>query len=586
MKLTEFYIPTLREAPAECDTVSSKLMFRAGMIRKLASGIYEWLPLGLRVLKNVENIIREEMNAIGGLEVWLPHLLPSNIWIETGRWYIYGKELFRLKDRKDADFCLSPTAEEVITDLIRNELRSYRQLPKMFYQFGTKFRDEIRPRFGVIRAREFYMKDAYSFHKDEQDAERYYKEVFEAYCKIFRRCGLKFIAVEATTGAIGGKFSHEFMVIKDEDKNFVGEETIVYCTTCSYSANIEKAECVYNETPKKETKLFKELQEVYTPNMKTVEEVSNFLNEPAEKFIKTLVYIGNNKEVYVVLIRGDYEVNETKLKEVIGINEIELASHEIVETIFGIPVGFLGPVGLKPINKSYQVRVIADKSIMTIPDAISGANKTDFHLKNINYLRDYMVDEVVDIRKITADDLCPKCKNINSLKFSKGIEVGHTFKLGVKYSKSMNATFLDETNKEQYFVMGCYGIGVSRVVAAAIEQNNDENGIIWYPEIAPFTVYLLPIDYNDKYIKELTDKVYEMLKRHKVETLLDDRDERPGVKFKDADLIGLPLRITVSKKLPSEHLELRRRLDGKVEVVYINTLIEKIQENIVYLKNF
>ncbi|MCX7716104.1 MAG: proline--tRNA ligase, partial [Endomicrobia bacterium] len=400
MKLSNFYLPTLREAPAECDTVSSKLMFRAGMIRKLSSGIYEWLPFGLRVLKKIEQIIREEMDNIDGLEVWLPHLLPREIWEETGRWQLYGKELFRLKDRKDTDFCLSPTAEEVITDMIRFELRSYKQLPKMFYQFGTKFRDEIRPRFGVIRAREFYMKDAYSFHKDETDAEEYYKKVFDAYCKIFKRCGLNFVAVEAATGAIGGKFSHEFMVVKENDPDFVGEETIVFCSQCGFAANVEKAECIDELSFVDTESKIEEVKEVYTPNMKTVEEVSKFLKEEPQKFIKTLVYITSEKDyVYVVLIRGDYEVNETKLKELTGTSQIQLAEPEVVEKIFGIPVGFLGPVKLKTIDTKYTLQVIADSSVTKIVNGISGANKENYHLKNINYAKDYTADIIADIRK-------------------------------------------------------------------------------------------------------------------------------------------------------------------------------------------
>ncbi len=582
MRFSKFYIPTLKEAPSDCDTVSSQLMFRAGMIRKLSSGIYEWLPLGLRALKKVEQIIREEMNSIDGLEVWLPHLLPREIWEETGRWHLYGKELFRLKDRKNADFCLAPTAEEVITDLVRDELRSYKNLPKMFYQFGTKFRDEIRPRFGVIRAREFYMKDAYSFHKDEQDAEEYYKKVFDAYSRIFKRCGLRFIAVEAATGAIGGKFSHEFMVVK-EDENFIGEETVVFCKECGYSANVEKAECVYIENIPAE-KMEINLEEVYTPNLKTVEEVSEFLKVPKDKFIKTLVYTTeNNEKIYVVLIRGNYEVNENKLKEVIGVNEISLANSETVEKIFGVPVGFLGPVNLKI---SGNVKIVADKSVVYIINGISGANKKDYHLKNINYNIHYEAEIVADIRNITKDDICPKCRSKNTLKFSKGIEVGHTFKLGVKYSKSMKATFLDEGNREQYFIMGCYGIGVSRIVAAAIEQNHDKDGIIWYPTIAPFLVYLLPIDYKDKEIKQLTDNLYDLLTKNNIEVLLDDRDERPGVKFKDADLIGVPIRITISKKNIPDKVEFYIRKDKTIHLVELNEVLDKINEIVAYLKNF
>ncbi len=600
MRLTKFYLPTLRQAPSDCDTVSAKLMFRAGMIRKLSSGIYEWLPLGLRVLKKVEQIIREEMDKIGGLEVWLPHLLPKEPWVETGRWYVYGDELFRLKDRKGAEFCLSPTAEEIITSLVRNELRSYRQLPVMFYQFGTKFRDEIRPRFGVIRAKEFYMKDAYSFHKDETDAEEYYTKVVDAYSKIFKRCGLKFLIVEATTGPIGGKFSHEFMVVRtnntansSQSKNIpeiAGEETIVYCSYCNYAANIEKAECSYeisqNIQPEKLP-----LEEVYTPNKKTVEEVSLFLNEPPEKFIKTLVYVEplpenkNVHNVYVVLVRGDYEINETKLKEKLGVHNIILADNNLVEQIFNVPVGFLGPINLAVVNISVVNKyfLVADRSVEYIVNGISGANKKDFHIKNINIYRDFSPDIIEDLRNITLSDPCPKCKS-KSLKFSKGIEVGHTFKLGTKYSKSMNATFLDENGKEQFYVMGCYGIGVSRIVAAAIEQSYDEDGIIWYPTIAPFSVYLLPIDYKDKEIKHTTDKIYDILTKNNIEVLFDDRDERPGVKFKDADLIGCPIRITVSKKTLPDNVELYIRKTKQTKMVTHQDIVKEITATIELLK--
>ncbi|MCX7956806.1 MAG: proline--tRNA ligase, partial [Endomicrobia bacterium] len=517
--------------------------------------------------------------------VWLPHLLPRDIWEESGRWYIYGKELFRLKDRKNADFCLSPTAEEVVTNLIRNELRSYKQLPKMFYQFGVKFRDEIRPRFGIIRAREFYMKDAYSFHKDEQDAENYYEKMVGAYRKIFKRCGLKFVEVEAATGAIGGKYSHEFMVVKEDDTSFVGEETIVICTDCKYSANIEKAACLEDGSILQNGKDL-ELEEIYTPNIKTVEEVSQFLEHDKKKFIKTLVYLNTEKkEVYLVLVRGDYEINETKLKEALNVSEIELADADIVENLVGVPVGFLGPVKFFLKNSEYSLKIIGDYSIKNIRNAISGANKKNYHIKNINYKRDFKVDIFADIRNITKDDKCPFCKERGKLKFSKGLEVGHTFKLGTKYSESMKATFLDENNQSRFFIMGCYGIGVSRIISAAIEQNYDENGIIWYPEIAPFLVYIVPIDYNDKKIKEMSDNIYDILLANGIETILDDRDERPGVKFKDADLLGIPIRITVSNRLLPD-IEIYVRKTYTREIIKIESLISKISSTIEVLKNF
>jgi prolyl-tRNA synthetase len=513
------------------------------MIRKVAAGIYEWLPLGLRVIKKVESIIREEMNNIGGQEVSFPLLLPKELWEETGRWYVYGKELFRLKDRKESDFCLGPTHEEVVTDLVRSEVRSYRELPLMIYQFGTKFRDEIRPRFGVMRAREFLMKDAYSFHSTEEDAERYYNIVCEAYSKIFTRCGLRFVRVDAETGAIGGKFSHEFMVLAA-----TGEEVIATCPVCGYAANVEKLECVEEDISS--TEEMKELEEVYTPNLRTVEEVANFLNASREKFIKSLIYVVDNKEPILVLIGGAYEVNESKLKNVLGCSQIELASEEVIEKVSGAPVGFAGPVGLK-----MRVKIVADFSAKNIVNAISGANKKDYHLKNINYCRDWHADVVCDIRKVKEGDVCvcPQCYKIGKnraarLKFYRGIEVGHTFKLGTKYSKSMEATFVDSDGQRKYYIMGCYGIGVSRIVAAVIEQSHDENGIIWPLSIAPFQVIVLPIDFNSEKQREFSLGIYNELLNSGIEVLLDDRDERPGVKFKDADLIGIPIRITVSEK--------------------------------------
>jgi len=541
MKLSQLFLPTLKETPSDADTISQVLMIRSGMIRKISSGIYEWLPLGLRVLKKVEQIIREEMDMIGGQEVWLPLLSPKELWEETGRWNLYGKELFRIKDRKNAEFCLAPTHEEVITDIVRREVRSYRELPLMLYQFGIKFRDEIRPRFGVMRAKEFYMKDAYSFHATEEDAEQYYKKVFDAYRKICDRCGFKYRAVEAATGAIGGKFSHEFMVLAD-----TGEEEIVYCS-CSYSANVEKAE-VKRITVRTEN-ADKDLEEIHTPNLKTVEEVAGFMKENPEKFIKSLIYIVEGNPV-MVLVRGDYEINETKLKTFLNCNELVLADSGTIEKVTSAPVGFAGPARLPG-----KVRILADYSVEEIAGgAVSGANKKDYHLKNIFISRDFQPDEIADLRKIKQGDKCPKCDK--PLKFCRGIEVGHTFKLGTKYSKSMDATFLDKDGNKNNFIMGCYGIGVSRIVAAAIEQSNDKNGIIWPVNLAPYQIIILPLDYNDEQIRNISDKIYELLLKDGYSVLIDDRDERPGVKFKDADLIGIPVRITISKKtLGEKHVE-------------------------------
>ncbi|PKM92694.1 MAG: proline--tRNA ligase [Elusimicrobia bacterium HGW-Elusimicrobia-4] len=565
MKYSQAFIPTLKETPSDADTISLKLMLRAGLIRKLSSGIYEWLPLGLRVLKNVEHIIREEMDKIGGLELLLPAILPKEIWKETGRWDIYGNELFRIKDRKDAEFCLGPTHEEIITDIVRKDVRSYKQLPLMLYQFQTKFRDEIRPRFGVMRAKEFYMKDAYSFHATEEDAENYYKIVHGAYSKICERCGFKFRAVEATTGAIGGSFSDEFMVMAD-----TGEEEIVSCE-CGYGANVEKAGTVPERGLSQKNSELKALEEVHTPNLKTVEEVGKFLNEKQEKFIKTLIYLADEKPV-MVLVRGDCEINEDKFKSHLKSNELVLAAGEIVEKISGAPIGFAGPVHL-PLT-TYHLPLIADFSVENIINGISGANKKDYHLKNINIGRDYKPTEILDIRKIKKGDLCPRCKK-HELKFSRGIEVGHTFKLGTKYSKAMNATFLDEKGKQNFFIMGCYGIGVSRIVAAAIEQSHDESGIIWNESLAPYKAIIIPVSYEGK-IKDVCDGLYEKLSQ-KYDVLLDDRDERAGVKFKDADLLGIPVRITVSEKTLKENkVEIKYRNKNSVNLLDIEKVLDRI----------
>jgi prolyl-tRNA synthetase len=540
-------IPTLREAPSDADIISTKLMIRAGMIRKLASGLYEFLPLGLKVLRKVENIIREEMNAAGGQEITLPLIFPKDLWIETGRWNVYGKELFRLKDRKEAEFCLAPTAEEAVTDLVRKEVKSYKQLPLMLYQFGTKFRDEIRPRFGIMRSREFLMKDAYSFHTDEADLEKYYKVMVDAYTNVCKRCGFEFRAVEAASGAIGGSFSHEFMILAD-----TGEEEIVWCG-CGYGANSEKAEWLPLLQTKEEPLI---LEEVLTPNVGAVEDVAKFLNASPEKFIKSIVYKVDGNPV-VVLVRGDHEINEIKLQSLLGATEVVLADEQTVIAVTGAPLGFAGPVGLK------GVKIIADLSVVEISNAVAGANKKDYHLKNVNYKKDYNADLIADVRKVAHGDICPRCKKEN-LRFSRGIEVGHVFKLGTKYSKSMNATYLDTNGKENLIVMGCYGIGVTRILAATIEQSHDDNGIVWPDNIAPFNVVIIPINYSDVKTKETTDKLYKDLTSKGIDVLIDDRDERAGIKFKDADLIGIPYRVTIGEKnLANGNVELKTRNGSK-----------------------
>ncbi|MDR2616339.1 MAG: proline--tRNA ligase [Endomicrobium sp.] len=548
MLFSKMLIPTLREAPQDADIVSAKLMIRAGMIRKLMSGVYEFLPLGLKALRKVENIIREEMNKAGGQEIVLPLLFPKDLWLQTGRWNVYGKELFRLKDRKESEFCLAPTAEEAITDLVRKEVKSYKQLPFMLYQFGTKFRDEIRPRFGVMRSREFLMKDAYSFHADEADLDVYYKQMYDVYINICKRCGFKFRSVEAASGAIGGSQSCEFMVLAD-----TGEEEIAWCD-CGYGANSEKAESLVAVSCHEE-ELF-DMQEVLTHEVCAVSDVSKFLNLPYEKFIKTMVYLADGSPI-VVLVRGDYDVNEIKLQSLLGANEIVLADEQTINFVTKSPKGFAGPVGLK------DVKIIADISVIEIPNAVTGANKKNFHIKNVNYNRDYSADVVANIRKVKKGDICPKCKKEN-LKFSRGIEIGHIFKLGTKYSKSLNATYLDVNGKENLIVMGCYGIGVTRILAATIEQSHDDNGIIWPDNIAPFEVVIVPINYAHEQTKEVTNKIYRELSAKGLDVLIDDRDERAGIKFKDADLIGVPYRITIGEKgLLNNAIELKSRAVDK-----------------------
>lgn len=554
---------TMREDPSEAEVISHKFMLRAGMIRKLASGIYSFLPLGLRCIRKVEQIVREEMNRAGAIEVLLPGVQPAELWQESGRWDYYGKELLRFKDRHGRDFCLGPTHEEVITDLVRREVRSYRQLPLNLYQIQTKFRDEIRPRFGLMRCREFSMKDAYSFDVDEEGAERSYWNMYETYCRIFSRCGLKFRAVEADTGAIGGSFSHEFMVLAE-----TGEDIIFYCTKCDYSANIEKAETRTFFTYKDEK--LKEIEVVDTPGMKTVEEVADYLGVEKERIVKTLIYITDLGPV-AALVRGDHEVNEAKLKNHLGANIITMADRDKIYEITGGPLGYSGPIGIK-------IKIIADNAIRGMKNFITGANMEDKHLININIPRDFHPDSFGDIRKVQPGDICPRCDG--QLSMMKGIEVGHIFKLGTKYSEAMKATFIDRDGKEKYMVMGCYGIGIGRTVAAAIEQNHDENGIIFPVPIAPYHVYILPINVRDSSIMEFSIQLNEKLEELGVEVILDDRDERPGVKFKDADLIGIPFRITVGEKIKKDLVELKFRRDGRTEEVSKYDIVQRVVEEV------
>jgi len=565
--MSRLLIPTLKEDPADAEVVSHKLMVRAGMIRKLTAGVYSYLPLGYRSLRKVEQIVREEMDAAGAQEVFLPMVVPAELWQETGRWDVYGKELLRFKDRHDRDCCLGPTHEEVITDLVRRDVRSYRELPLNLYQIQTKFRDEIRPRFGLMRGREFTMKDGYSFDVDEKGAEESYRKMWDAYNRVFTRCGLHFRAVEADSGPISGSFSHEFMVLAD-----TGEDTIVSCTACDYAANMEKAETRPPAVEKRaaESRPFRRVE---TPDVSTIEQVSAFLNVQPQDLIKTLI-LRTEKGPVAVLVRGDHDLNEVKVKNFLRVDELELADERTIEEVTGGPLGFSGPVGLK------NVRILADHAIRSMTTAVVGGNEKDVHLVDVDPTRDFNAEHVGDFRLAVDGDRCPRCES-GALVLSKGIEVGHVFKLGVKYSESMNCRFLDADGKECPMVMGCYGIGVSRLVAAAIEQNHDADGIIFPPAIAPFTVIVTPVGAKDQVIEDAAEEVYQSLWAAGIDALLDDRDERPGVKFKDADLIGVPFRVTVGKKALAEgKVELRNRATRKVTLVEVGNIVEAVRTNV------
>ncbi|WIW71621.1 proline--tRNA ligase [Anaerosinus gibii] len=547
MRTTQLYAPTLRETPAEAEVISHQLMLRAGMIRKAAGGVYTYLPLAWRVLKKIEEIVREEMDNAGGQELAMPIMQPAELWHETGRWDVYGDEMFRLKDRHNRDFCLGPTHEEMITTLVRSDVRSYRQLPLMLYQIQNKYRDEIRPRFGLMRGREFIMKDLYSFDKDEEGLDISYKKMYDAYTNIFSRCGLNFRAVEADGGAIGGSNTHEFMVIAES-----GEAAIVYCEACDYAANVEKAE-LKPILAGKEAEL--PLEIVDTPNTKTIEAVSQYLGVDIKKNIKAVAFQNEKDEVILAFVRGDHEVNDVKLQNAVGAIVLRMASEEAILAVGGVP-GFMSPIGIK------GATIVVDATVMEMYNAVAGANQVDKHYKNINPKRDFKDVLVTDIRLIQVGDPCPHCGK--PLKTARGIEAGQVFKLGTKYSKALKAMYLDENGREKPMVMGCYGVGVSRTMAAAIEQNFDEHGIIWPAAIAPYTVVIVPINTKDAEQMEIAEKLYEELKAAKIEVLLDDRKERAGVKFKDADLIGYPLRITVGPKAVNEGtVEIKVRRTGE-----------------------
>jgi len=544
MLMSRLLAPTLREVPAEAEIPSHRLMLRAGLIRKSASGIYTYLPLGLKVLQKIMQIIREEMNAAGGQELLLPIIQPAELWFATGRWDDYGAEMFKLKDRHERQFCLGPTHEEIITALAKAEISSYRQMPLLLYQIQNKYRDEIRPRFGVIRGREFIMKDLYSFDQDEAGLEESYRKMYDAYTRIFTRCGLDTRPVDADPGAIGGSGTHEFMVLADS-----GEAELVICQSCDYAANVEIAPAAACPGTGEEPR---PMEAVETPAMHTVDQVTEFLQVPASKLIKTLLYLADGQPV-AVLVRGDHECNEVKLKRYLGCTTLELADEATIAEVSQGPKGFTGPVGL-------QVRLIADHSVMNMTNAVTGANRKDTHLINVNPGRDFTTEEVADLRVVTVEDPCPKCQG--KLQLCRGIEVGQVFKLGTKYSAALKATFTDENGEERPIVMGCYGIGVSRTMAAIIEQNYDEDGIIWPMSVAPYQVVIVPIKYNEEEQRAVADELERNLTAAGISVVLDDRDERPGVKFKDADLIGFPIRITIGPKgLAAGNVEISRR-DG------------------------
>jgi prolyl-tRNA synthetase len=562
MRYSEMFLPTVREVPSDAEVISHQLMLRAGMIRKLTSGVYTYLPLGYRVIRKFEQIVRDEMNRAGAQEIFMPTVQPAELWKESGRWTHYGKELLRFRDRNDRECCLGPTHEEVVTDLVRNEVKSYRQMPVNLYQIQTKFRDEIRPRFGVMRCREFGMKDAYSFDTDGEGADVSYRKMFDAYTRIFTRCGLRFRSVEADTGSIGGSFSHEFLVTADS-----GEDAMVYCTSCEYAANIEKAEVPRPNAEPLDEKAFLPIEEVHTPDVRTIEEVCAFLGAKPQAVVKTLIFSADGKPV-AILIRGDEEVNEIKVKNYLGCDELELAMDDMIQNVTNSPRGFAGAVGVK-------CRIIADYSLMNLQNMVMGANRQDYHVRNVNIGRDFKVGEFVDLRVVKAGDLCPRCRRV--IQFARGIEVGHVFKLGVKYSKAMGARYLDSNGKEQTIVMGCYGIGIGRTVAASIEQNYDDKGIIWPMPLAPYSVILTPVNVNDKSLLQTAEELYSKLLSAGLDVILDDRDERAGVKFMDADLIGIPLRVTLGpKRLAEGNVEVRFRRSGEVKIVSLRDVSDFI----------
>lgn len=569
MLVSKLYAPTLREVPSEAEIPSHKLMLRAGYMRKSATGMYSYLPLAQRVLRKIEDIIREEMDAKGGQEILMPIVQPAEIWQQSGRWEVYGAEMWRLKDRHGHEYCLGPTHEEMITTLAHMDVNSYRQLPLNLYQIQDKFRDERRPRFGLMRSREFIMKDAYSFDRDEAGLEKSYQDMYDAYTNIFNRCGLYFRPVEADSGAIGGSGSHEFMVLADS-----GEAEISYCTACDYAANTEKAELnVLEAAPEKALPR----EKVVTPDCKTIADVCAYLKAPIEKSIKAVAY-KSDKGLILCFVRGDHEVNEIKVINTCGVNELEMAPVEML-TDAGTVGGYMGPCGLDP----EKAIVVCDQTVMKMHNFCCGANEEGYHFINVNPERDFVPAFVADIRLMQEGDPCPRCGH--TISKARGIEVGQVFKLFTKYSEAMNATYLDENGKPNPMYMGCYGIGVGRTMAAAVEQNNDKDGIIWPVEIAPYHVIIVPINIKDEAVREKAFAIYHELQQAGVEVILDDRDERPGVKFKDADLIGYPVRIVLGKKtLEQGEIEVKVRKTGAIHMLAAEDYVGGVKQILAELK--
>ena len=564
MKFSRLFLKTLKENPNDAEVISHKLMIRAGMIKKLASGIYSYMPVGYRVLRKIEDIVREELGKAGAQEVLMPVLQPAELWEESGRWGRMGAEMMTMKDRHNRDFVLGPTHEEVITDIVRKEIKSYKELPVNLYQIQTKFRDERRPRFGLMRGREFLMKDGYSFHASEESLEAEYQNMRKAYSRIFKRCGLTFRAVEADSGAIGGDTTHEIMVLAES-----GEDDVIYCSHCEYAANIEKAESSIELKESDESE--KALEKVSTPDKQSIEDVAEFLGLPTDKTVKGMVFKSDEKFV-LALIRGDYEVNEVKLKNALRLPDIELATNEEIESL-GLVKGFIGPVGVK------NLTIVADLTVKGMKNYVTGANDVDFHNVNTNHDRDYKVETYADIRTVKVGEKCPRCSE-GELKIARGIEVGQVFKLGKKYSEAMNCVYLDENGKTKEMIMGCYGIGVSRTMASTIEQNYDENGIIWPMAIAPYHVALIPANIKDAEQMAVADKLYQKMMEEGIEVVMDDRDERAGFKFKDADLIGFPIKLVVGKGVTNGKVEVSLRKTGIKEEINVEEVMDYIKKTI------